>query len=69
MLSRGQSLAYVWNDNIPSDSGLKATSDLLDEFFFLLERPDIMFAADVWAIVQQGEKAIQNMRDYLNSLQ
>jgi len=65
---RGQSLAYMWNDNIPRDSGLKATSSFLDEFFFLLGRADIMFAADVWAIVQQGDDAIQNLRNYLNLL-
>jgi len=60
---RGQLLGYVWNNNIPPGTGLKATSSFLEEFFFFLERPDIMLAADVWAIVQQGDNAIQNLRN------
>lgn len=48
-------LPQIWGDNFSIPTGLAPDSFLVDEYFLLLQRKDIMFAADVWAMVNMSE--------------
>jgi hypothetical protein len=56
----------IWGkSNVPID--LSTDADHIDEFMHLVQRADIMFAADVWAISRLGESAWSEMEAFLAS--
>jgi hypothetical protein len=55
----------IWGRlNMPK--GLMPHADPINEFMHLVQRRDIMFAADVWAILRLGETAWLDMEKFLN---
>jgi hypothetical protein len=55
----------IWGkSNVPTD--LSTDADHIDEFMHLVQRPDIMFAADAWAISRLGGAAWAEMEAFFS---
>jgi hypothetical protein len=59
-------VGWIWRDAQPRK--LSPDAPLIDEFTALLSRPDILFAADVWAMRQLGNEAWRDLQMHLDKI-
>lgn len=58
----------IWGkSNVPKE--LTTDADHIDEFMYLVQRPDLIFAADAWAISRLGKTAWDEMELFLTAKQ
>ena len=57
----------IWEEDGKWPSELSFGSTLVDEYFLLLQRKDIMFAADVWAMINMGEHTRKMLDQKINA--
>jgi hypothetical protein len=62
----GMTEAFWGPHNVPDT--LNPDADHIDEFMYLMLRPEIMFAADVWAIARLGQQAWNELEIFLDSI-
>ncbi len=63
---RVNKVRWIWKNKPPAS--LKFNPTLVDEFMLLLNRPDIMFAADAWAMWALGNQTWNELIQHINNV-
>jgi hypothetical protein len=65
-LGEQTNVGFIWNSNPPQKISHNSIH-YIDEFVHLLNHPNIMFAADAWAVRKMGEYYWEKLKEYLES--